>query len=643
MQTAFQRRWRMVRQLPPMIGAMVSVAAVAGLLVPALGVAGRQTWFPGAREVDVFAGSAFVLSGLALLAAHASARRVGRLLLVLLTGALLLMAVISAVLRWWPGVLPMLPRLPLVGGAGFALFAIGLVLTCRPTAGALQAGRFLAGLLCLLAFLGMVSQLFNAPFLSLASADVSAMSFLAALAFLALGLAVLARRPERGMTAMALRDSVPASLLRTLLPVGMALPPAIGLMAMLAYPDTLGFRAVLGITVGGSSVTLAIAVLALIVLLGDSERTLRIEHQALEALDAGVIVTDHQRPDEPVVYVNPAFERISGYTRAQVLGRNCRFLNAGVENEEGVIARLREAVEHEQACEVEVVNRRADGTAFWNALSLCPVRDDFGTTTHFVGVMEDITEERERADRLREALVDVAKARQSQTAFTRVMSHELRGSLNAASTWVSVLELEPDQVQRTRAVKAIRQAINDQARLISDLVDTANVSSPELELEREPVDLQALLSDLADEFEPRLQQQALTLERHLGNADARVLGDGTRLRQIFTNLLSNAAKYTGPGGRVTLELQLEADAVTVEVADTGIGLAAAEQALVFDAYWRADRSIRGLGLGLSIVRALVERHGGSIAVASEGPGRGSCFTVQLPRLQRGAARAAAAV
>ncbi|MFO0610767.1 MAG: PAS domain-containing protein [Polyangiales bacterium] len=310
-----------------------------------------------------------------------------------------------------------------------------------------------------------------------------------------------------------------------------------------------------------------------------------------------------------------------------------------------VEARLRDIAasrEQDDAFEIEYRMRRADGDWVW-LLSRDRVfdRDARGAPRRIVGVATDITSrKRDEAERER-ALREVRAAREAAEAaarakdeFLAVVSHELRNPLNAVLGYVTLLREADDLASARRYGAIIERNTRMQQRLVSDLLDVARVITGKLTLEVDRADLRAVVDDATAVVRPSAELKGIAL--HVDDAaNAPVIaGDPARLLQVVLNLLQNAVKFTPPGGRVELALRAEGEWVRLVVRDTGCGIEPGFLPHVFDRFTQSDMSRTrhhgGLGLGLALVKHLVELHGGSVEARSEGAGRGSTFTVVLP-------------
>ena len=246
----------------------------------------------------------------------------------------------------------------------------------------------------------------------------------------------------------------------------------------------------------------------------------------------------------------------------------------------------------------------------------------------------DVTAQRRLVDELREA--DVRKS-----AFIAMLSHELRNPLAAIRTNLYLLEHgAPGSGATSRATKVIDRQVGHLVRMVDDLLDVTRITQDKIELRRQRLDLNALVRETLEDNRPHLERSGVGFELELADRPLYLNADGARIAQVVTNLLTNAAKFTPPGGkaRVTVQPGSERTAI-LSVADSGIGVDPALLSQLFQPFMQGDRSLDrtggGLGLGLALVKGLVELHGGSVRADSGGRGAGAAFTVTLPLADEG--------
>ena len=235
---------------------------------------------------------------------------------------------------------------------------------------------------------------------------------------------------------------------------------------------------------------------------------------------------------------------------------------------------------------------------------------------------------------------DAEATNRRQNEFLAMLAHELRNPLSPLAMAASLLERDPGAApQQLKLARVIGRQVDHMARLLDDLLDAARVSSGKITLSVEPLLLADVLRGAVETVQPRSAERGQVLDVELPPGTVAVEGDEVRLAQVFTNLLGNASKYTGDGGRLRLSTQADQDGVvTVTVEDNGTGIAPEVLPYIFDLFTQGPRSLArsegGLGVGLSVVRNLVSMHGGTVEAHSDGPGHGSRFTVRLPRCAR---------
>jgi len=285
-----------------------------------------------------------------------------------------------------------------------------------------------------------------------------------------------------------------------------------------------------------------------------------------------------------------------------------------------------------------------DGSVTWLSTTKVPIFNEDGKVAGLVGISRDITErKRAEEERLRLAREQAAReeaeaANRSKDEFLAVLSHELRTPLTAILGWAHMLrEGELDEQTAADALETIERNARAQSRLVDDLLDVSRIITGKLRLEVARVEPRSFIESAIEALRPAAAAKEVTVESLTGAGVGFIAGDAARLKQIAWNLLSNAIKFTPPGGRVEVRLTRADSHVELAVADTGVGISPEFLPHVFEPFRQADQKTTrrhgGLGLGLSIVRHLVDLHGGTVRAESPGAGRGATFTVRLPASQ----------
>jgi PAS domain S-box-containing protein len=346
----------------------------------------------------------------------------------------------------------------------------------------------------------------------------------------------------------------------------------------------------------------------------------------LDTMNEGFALLDR---DWTILQLNAAGSRITTRPRADVIGRNQweavpQSVGTPIEN---LYRRVRdsgvaETYEHEVAAN--------GGRSRWLEIRCYPSLDG-GLAVFF----RDISQRKNTEKDLRES-------NRRKDEFLAMLAHELRNPLAPISAAARLMEIAPLDGQRLKATSAvIGRQVNHMTSLIDDLLDVSRVTRGQVTLAREPLALDAVVASALEQVHPALEAKRHRLSVELPTAPALVMGDMKRLVQILTNLLNNAVKFTPAGGAVGLRVALDDDWVRIHVQDDGMGISPDLQPYVFDLFSQAERSADraqgGLGLGLALVKSLAALHGGTVACTSAGLGRGSCFTVSLPRLVNGGA------
>ncbi len=330
---------------------------------------------------------------------------------------------------------------------------------------------------------------------------------------------------------------------------------------------------------------------------------------------------------------NRGAERLFGYTAEEMIGHSiARLIPADrVAEEVDILRRVRRA---ERVDHFETVRRRKDGSEVEVSVTVSPIRDHAGVVIGASKIARDITDRRLGEKILREAS-------QRRNELLAMLGHELLNPLAAIQSSLTVIRhAECDSETAAAAEQVVDRQVAQLGRLVDDLLDADRITRGRLNVQSGPILLSTALTDAVNAVRPRTDLCEQTLTVSMPSEAITLNADATRLGQILGNLLDNASKFTGKGGTITLEVTHESDlghgpaSVQIRVRDTGIGLAPNHMATIFELFTQVDtsleRSVSGLGLGLPLVKAPVDKHGGHVSVSSAGPGLGSEFTVTLP-------------
>jgi PAS domain S-box-containing protein len=338
--------------------------------------------------------------------------------------------------------------------------------------------------------------------------------------------------------------------------------------------------------------------------------------------------------DGNVTSWNRGAERVFGFAADAIIGRNIGVFYPPDQREANLPAQHLLVARDDGRFECESRGVRHDESRFDALVLLMPMRASDGSPRGFSLMVQDITERKRLEDSLRTRAEDLAAANRAKEDFLATLSHELRTPLNAMLGWTRLLRMgKLDAAGKVRALETIERNAYVQEQLIADILDVSRIVTGRLRLNLRPIDLAPVLDAAIETLQPSAAAKGVELSCAWGPA-GRILGDPDRLQQVIWNLLSNAIKFTPAGGRVSVTVERIGTSVLISVKDTGEGINPALLPFVFDRFTQGDSSVTrahgGLGLGLSIVRHLVELHGGKVSATSDGPGQGSTFLVTLP-------------
>jgi PAS domain S-box-containing protein len=335
------------------------------------------------------------------------------------------------------------------------------------------------------------------------------------------------------------------------------------------------------------------------------------------------------RPDGSVFWYNRRWYEYTGATPEQMAGWGWQSVHDPAELPR-VLARYKAAIASGEPWEDTFPLRRHDGQMRWHLSRALPVRDEQGRIARWFGTNTDIT------DRINmEAALKESDRRKDE--FLAMLAHELRNPLAPIRNAAHVLKLlAPNDLNLRQACEMIDRQVGHLARLVDDLLDVSRITSGKIKLQKEAVELTAILARAVETSRPLIDSRWQELTVTLPPETIPVEADTTRLAQVVSNLLNNAAKYTPEGGRIRLTVETTSREAVLHVCDSGMGIPAELLPQVFDLFTQGDRSLArsegGLGIGLTLVKSLVEMHGGRVEARSEGAGKGSEFVVYLPTL-----------
>jgi|SRR5579883_670101 len=365
-----------------------------------------------------------------------------------------------------------------------------------------------------------------------------------------------------------------------------------------------------------------------------AEADLHLRDRAIQAVAQGIVITDPNQDDNPIVYASPGFERLTGYTAHEAVGRNCRMLQGKDTDPERVIW-LRNAIRNASAYTVELLNYRKDGTSFWNELSISPVRDTEGRLTHFVGVQTDVTERRQMEDRFRQA-----QKMQAIGKLAAGVAHDFNNLLTIINGYSDMLLQSLPEDDPSRALLAeIHHAGERSVGLTRQLLafSRQQVLAPKV------LDLNTVVTN-AERMLRRMIGEDVRLATALNPELSMIRADPGQIEQVLLNLAVNARDAMPTGGQLTIEtrnVELNEDYtrahpgvqngsyVLLAVSDTGCGMTDEVKSRIFEPFFTTKEPGKGTGLGLATVYGIIQQSGGAVDVYSE-LGVGTTFKVYFP-------------
>jgi two-component system sensor histidine kinase/response regulator len=387
----------------------------------------------------------------------------------------------------------------------------------------------------------------------------------------------------------------------------------------------------------------------------ESEERLRLLESVVVNATEGVMITDAELddPGPRILYVNKSFTEATGYELSDVQGKNPRILQ-GQLTDKTQLATLRAAMQDGKPVELELLNYRKDGRPFWNEMHVVPVIDADGNRTHCIALQRDVTDRKRVENEIQRyarelkqnnhalgvAASSANESTELKSRFLANMSHEIRTPMNGIIGMVDLLLTTQLSGEQLEYAHAVRQSANSLLVVINDILDISRIEAGKLELDCSAFHMPHLVAEAIAPLAVTANGKGLALKCEiLGDIHENIIGDPTRIRQVITNLVGNAIKFTETGHvNVSVQrLESTSDSVSIKmsIADSGVGIPADQLARLFHRFSQADnplaRKQAGSGLGLSISRQLVEMMGGSIGVETEaGIGSTFWFTLTLP-------------
>jgi PAS domain S-box-containing protein len=336
-----------------------------------------------------------------------------------------------------------------------------------------------------------------------------------------------------------------------------------------------------------------------------------------------------------IVHWNRGATHITGYEEADVLGSSLDRIFTPEDCAAGAPAQELEAAAKLGRAADERWHVRKDGSRFWAFGVVVPIKDRGGKIIGFGKILRDRTDLKQMQEKLQRHNEALRQHDEGRKRFLATLAHELRNPLSVVFASTRLLRQQSkDNAAAMTEVERVERQIGHVRRLINDLADLSRVERGKFEIEKKRVDLRTIARQSCEAVAPLMNERRHDVTVLLPEIATEIMGDETRLHQIFVNLLTNAARYTPAGGRIGLTLQIEGNEVVARVEDSGIGIPPARLADIFELFTQVhtdySEASAGLGIGLNLTRELVTAHGGTIQVISEGAGKGSRFTVRLP-------------
>jgi len=354
---------------------------------------------------------------------------------------------------------------------------------------------------------------------------------------------------------------------------------------------------------------------------------------SIEQSPLSIIITDLKGIIE---YINPYYSKLTGYSEIELLGKNPKIINSGVQSKE-FYKKMWNTILGGNKWEGEMCNKKKNGELYWEQARISPIVNSLGEITHFVGIKEDITELKKHTEELIAAKEKAEESDRLKSAFLANMSHEIRTPMNGILGFTSLL-LEPDLTKNTKEkyIKIIHQSGERMLNTVNDIIEISKIEAGIIEIKNSSFKIKENINNIVRFFQPQAQKKGLILyfDNEKQNLNPTIETDIRKFESILSNLIKNAIKYTDKG-TITVSYSIKDEWITICVHDTGIGIPKNRQSAIFNRFEQADiedtKVFQGSGLGLSIAKSYVEILGGNIWVESI-EGKGSQFYFTVPYL-----------
>lgn len=368
-----------------------------------------------------------------------------------------------------------------------------------------------------------------------------------------------------------------------------------------------------------------------------AENQLKTLSKAVEYASASIVITDI---DGNIEYVNPKFFETTGYSKEEVIGKNPRILSSG-KHSKGFYKNLWQTITQGKEWKGEFHNKRKNGETYYESALISSVADEDGNILHYIGIKEDITNEKNARAELINAKQNAEMANKAKSDFLANMSHEIRTPMNAVIGFSEILANKIENEEHKSYLESIQASSKTLLNLINDILDLSKIEAGQMKIQTEAVNLKQIIQDITQIFSLKIQQKNLALVLDIDpNIPQLIIIDELRLRQILLNLLGNAVKFTEEGFIKIIAEKVKTNPdgtikLVLRVQDSGIGIDEKNQQAIFEAFRQQEnhntRKYGGTGLGLSITKRLIEIQGGKISLESK-LGEGSTFSVIFDNL-----------